>query len=238
MEMPAVYAARIGSQPDRSFIDRLLAYLPPDKQARIGRFRKFADAQRTLLAEIVVRNAIVGTTGTDNRSIRFDTNCYGKPHLKNSEYFNFNISHSGEWVVCVFGRCAVGIDVEQIGPIDIGLAERYFSPLEYSSLMSRDPSDRIACFYDLWTLKESYVKAVGKGLSIPLDAFTILIERDGIRMEGTPERYFFRQYGIDAGYRLSVCSAKDEFPACPVVLNAEDECVSFIRHCQEGTGYE
>ena len=88
---------------------------------------------------------------------------------------------------------------------------RFFSDDEYKYILAGQ-EDRISRFYDLWTLKESYIKYVGKGLSIPLDSFSFIIEKDKIILTSNPSPIvYFRQFFIGQAYKLSVCSEENKF---------------------------
>ncbi|CAH1190142.1 4'-phosphopantetheinyl transferase Sfp [Paenibacillus plantiphilus] len=145
--------------------------LSEEKRQRLSRFRNREDACRSLLGELLVKATVSERTGRPISSISMRTNSFGKPLLNGSQPLHFNISHSGNWIVAIIADEEVGIDVEVIKPIDLIIAKRYFAKEEYSQLMAVPPQDRLAMFYTLWTLKESYVKAVGEGLSIPLNSF-------------------------------------------------------------------
>ncbi|NLN64429.1 MAG: 4'-phosphopantetheinyl transferase superfamily protein [Clostridiaceae bacterium] len=199
---------------DTRQFDKLIKTVSMEKRRRIYRFRMHEDAQRTLLGDILARYLVCKQHNVKNCELVFGTNAYGKPYLLNDTRIQFNISHSGKWVVCSLHHLPVGVDIEQIKPVDISIAERFFSKSEVQSLMNKCISEREAYFYELWTLKESYIKAVGKGLSIPLNSFAINIEQGGniniYNINGS-NRYFFRQYSIEKGYKMAVCSQKNEF---------------------------
>lgn len=158
-----------------------------------------------------------GGTGLANSQIRFHYNSYGKPELASEQRLCFNISHSGEWIACAVHDTEVGIDVEQIKPIDLSVARRFFSAEEYELLENKPPEGRLEMFYDLWTLKESYVKLRGQGLSIPLDSFSVHKSDQGeccLRSPGDEvSRFFFKQYHVADQYCLSICAMEPAFPA-------------------------
>lgn len=156
--------------------ERLLAKVGNERYNKTVRFRFRKDAYRSLLGDLLVRMTVSRHLGVRNSDIRFGTNQYGKPHLIGMPDFSFNLAHSGEWLALIWSRKnqALGVDVEAVKPIDFGIAERFFTAEEQAYIMSKDGSERLDAFFTLWTLKESYIKARGKGLSIPLDSFTLL----------------------------------------------------------------
>ncbi|MFE9275693.1 4'-phosphopantetheinyl transferase family protein [Paenibacillus glucanolyticus] len=142
--------------------NNLLSCLQLDKQERIRRFHHRDDAIRTLIADLLVRSIISSELGIENQDVKFDKNEYGKPYLRSHQHFNFNISHSGKWVVCATSSYPIGVDIEYIKPIDFDIARRFFSYDEYRQLDMCNREQRLSFFYDLWTLKESYIKAIRK----------------------------------------------------------------------------
>jgi 4'-phosphopantetheinyl transferase len=185
--------------------ERLLGYVSEEKKERIHRFHRFEDAQRTLLGDVLARYAICKRTGENNKDLVFCTNEYGKPLLLEPIGIHFNISHSGNWVVCVVDDNPVGIDIELIKPINFKITERFFSQDEYTSLINQPEAMRLKYFYMIWTLKESYIKAKGKGLSIPLNSFNIKIGRENIFCCGMRKYNFCQSFlGDDTVY--SICT--------------------------------
>lgn len=166
---------------------RLSRFVSAEKRERLSRFHNSKDANRSLLAELLVKATVSGRTGCPVDSINFKTNDFGKPLLSNPLHLHFNISHSGKWIAAIIAAAEVGIDVEEIRPIDLLIAQRFFTAEEYSQLTAVPEPDRTAFFFTLWTLKESYVKAVGEGLRIPLNSFGFHVdEGSSIRFEAKP----------------------------------------------------
>jgi len=193
----------------------LYGALPADRQAKISRFRSRKERQRALFAEVMLRQVIRHHTGLEEREIIFDANQYGKPFVINQQDFHFNLSHSGDWVVCAVDSAPIGIDIEWKEWLDISLAASFFSTTEFQELMNKPEQQRISYFYDLWTLKESYVKALGTGLSLPLNSFSIKVHANGgVGMVNYIEKgcWFFRQYFIGEHYILAVCATHNQFP--------------------------
>lgn len=191
----------------------LLNLVSEEKRGKVKRLRLLKDAYRTLLGEALVRAAIVSRLGISNEHIRFAMNEYGKPSLSGYGHFQYNISHSGDWVAVFISNTPVGIDVEEVRPIDMNIAESFLSVQEFNRLMSHHEGERLPRFYELWTLKESYIKCKGEGLSIPLHSFSILVNDDrSITLEPVSERCYFRTYELDASHKLAACSDTDRFP--------------------------
>jgi len=222
--MIEIYATKIMGKIEKPIYDMLMAYLTYDKQEMVKRFHRPEDAQRMLVADILVRVIVCEKLGLKNKDLAFYKNEYGKPFLTNSDRFYFNVSHSGEWVICAAHNMPVGADIEIVQSIDYEIAKRFFSEHEYNDLMQKDALNRLSYFYDLWTLKESYIKAAGKGLSIPLDSFSIKKDRNGITIETENEfrNCYFTQYYIDSNYKVAVCGCENCF-SNEVIFNEVDD---------------
>jgi len=108
----------------------------------------------------------------------------------------------------------LGVDIEVIKPIDMKIAERFFSRREYQNLIQQHESDQLDYFFKLWSLKESYIKAEGKGLSIPLDTFSFTINKEEIHItihkEDNNSNYFFKMYDIDPSCKMALCTSELE----------------------------
>lgn len=121
----------------------------------------------------------------------------GKPYLAQYPGVQFNLSHSGPWGVCALSDFPVGVDVEMIRPLRRDVAKRFFTAVEQEHL-SRCPAEE---FFRLWTRKESFVKAVGRGFSLGLDRFSVLEDvlfQDNIA-------WYFQEYPLEGGY-LTLCA--------------------------------
>ncbi|SHJ86932.1 4'-phosphopantetheinyl transferase [Clostridium cavendishii DSM 21758] len=210
--MIEIYAIRIDESIDEEMYEKLLLLVSKDKCERIRRFRFIEDSKRTLFADILVRYLACQKTNCNNKNLIFIYNKFGKSFLKNPPNFYFNISHSENWVVCAISNKEVGIDIEKIKPIDLDIAKRFFSKIEYEDLMSKQLEKQISYFYDLWTLKESYIKYKGKGLSIPLNSFSLNVNENDIFITSEDQiRPNFKQFKIDKEYKLSICGEDNDF---------------------------
>ncbi|PEA12886.1 4'-phosphopantetheinyl transferase [Bacillus thuringiensis] len=185
-----------------------------EKKERMKRLLNSCDINRTLIGDLLIRSLICQKYKINNEEIRFIYNEYGKPFVENFSDFHFNLSHSGEWVVCTTANFNVGIDIEKISEIEaLKLANEFFSEEEFYDISNINSDEQINYFYDLWTLKESYIKTIGKGLYIPLNSFSIKKEPPTlISYKYIPQNFYFRQYNIEPNYKISACATRDEFP--------------------------
>lgn len=147
-----------------------------EKRRRIDKFMYIEDYKRSLLGDALARKMISNVSEIPMDTIIFNVNGYGKPCVVNVSDIYFNVSHSGKWVSCIVSDKQCGIDVEKIANIDMGIAERFFAKSEYNSIKERKDVVQRQKFFEYWTIKESYIKFVGKGLSIPLNSFEVYEE--------------------------------------------------------------
>ena len=151
-----------------------------DKQRRVDRFRFIDDKKRTVAGEMLARKAIAEWCGVTPENITFGIKEHGKPYAKDLAV-EFNISHSGDMVVCAVDDKPIGIDIEQICPIDLSVAKRICTDEELLYLFGRTPTEQdftyttdtetLTRFFELWTAKEAYGKYQGNGIeSIRVDA--------------------------------------------------------------------
>lgn len=210
-----IYTLKVPVALGKDIYYKLIEKVSIEKRRRVERFSQLGDVYRTLLADVLVRSIISRTFQVENEEINFRYNDFGKPFVEMIPKFFFNISHSCEWIVCATSNSHIGIDIEKIRPIDIRIAKRFFSNEEYEDLIRQPKGTHLSYFYDLWTLKESYIKAVGKGLFIPLDSFSVKkYSKDNISLSKSTDNnnnLFFKQYKIDEEYKLSVCAANQMF---------------------------
>lgn len=209
--MVEVYAIKLGFNPQDDNLSKLIMWVSDEKRNRINRYHRFMDKKRTLFGDILVRYLMCKKLKLKNSELMFDKGKYGKPFLINSNV-HFNISHSGEWVVCAVHSFPLGIDIELVKPIDLSIAMKICTKDEYVRFVNKNDSERLQYFYDLWSIKESYVKAIGKGLYVPLDTLSVSICNDNItvKLDGCVN-YFLKQYNIDLNYKMTVCAQSSSF---------------------------
>ena len=151
---------------------------------------------------------------------------HGKPYLPNRPDLHFNVSHSGDYVICALSAAPVGCDIEMLKPVRSHVAARCFSPEENAALAAQpDEAARETLFTRIWTLKESFLKAVGCGISVPLASVSFDFSGDApvLRQTIVPGgSFFFREYGDLPGYRAALCKTTDTPFARPVGFSLMD----------------
>lgn len=154
--------------------EKWYALMSKDKQLRVDRFRFVDDKKRTVVGEMLARKAIAEWCDVLAESIVFEKTEAGKPYVKDLPV-EFNISHSGDVVVCAVDDKPVGIDIEKIRPIDLTVAKRICTDEELVYLFNHTPTEHdfvyttnheiLTRFFELWTAKEAYGKCIGVGIS-------------------------------------------------------------------------
>jgi 4'-phosphopantetheinyl transferase len=152
-----------------------MCFLDPSERMRWARFRRDRDRMRFLVSHVLVRAALGEWVNGAPEVLRFEAGPYGKPRLAGAPRIHFNLSHSHDRIALAVARDReVGVDVERVLRIDVlGLARRFFSRAECAKLAATDPAEQTLAFYRCWTRKESFVKALGAGLSYQLSSFTV-----------------------------------------------------------------
>ncbi|KAB3538078.1 4'-phosphopantetheinyl transferase superfamily protein [Bacillus safensis] len=211
MKIFAIQLQHLDENNARQQIERLKPFVSSEKRAAAERFRFLIDARRTLLGEVLVRQTIHDMYDMPMDQIVFETEGNGKPVVRQLPSFHFNLSHSGDWVVCAVDDAPVGIDIEEIKPIDLAIAKRFFSADEYQDLLSQPAERQEAYFFHLWSMKEAFIKLTGKGLSYGLSSFTARLSADGQASLTLPDHEtacFVQTYSLDPAYQMAVCTRK------------------------------
>lgn len=195
----------------------LMGLLSDQERCQQGRFHFEKDQHRYLMTRALVRTVLSRYAPIAPTDWIFENNEYGRPKIVNQHplatYLDFNVSHSDGLVVLIVSTDRmVGIDTESTArhaPLDV--ADRFFSPHEVQSLY-RLPNEKQAFrFWELWTFKESYIKARGMGLSLPLEQFSIELtgeSRVSIAFDGIadkPDAWQLWQYRPDPHHLVALC---------------------------------
>lgn len=132
---------------------------------------------------------------------------YGKPALEEHPDIHFNISHADGICACIVSDRECGIDCERIRDFRPNILKRIFSEQEQTYFRNVPDEEKNTAFFRLWTLKEAYIKAIGRGLSFPMNKAEFLPDDKGFT--ANIREYTFRQYIIRGKFIVSVCTAID-----------------------------
>jgi 4'-phosphopantetheinyl transferase len=162
----------------------LHALLDADEQARAARFHAAQHRDRFAVAHGRLRELLAAQLQVAPQELQFAKGTHGKPQLAaftESRQLHFNLSHSSKWgLVAMAWDRAVGADIEIWRPMHNAarLVRRFFSGVEGQAYEALQQTDRQAAFFRGWTRKEAYIKAVGRGLSLPLSSFDVSLGPD------------------------------------------------------------
>lgn len=173
---------------DHSFA-RACAWLSPNETERAARFRFEKHRRAFVLGRATLRALASSYLRIAPAEVNFVYGSKGKPALARVAIsLDFNVSNSGDLASYAFTLgCEIGIDLESCRRVaDIeGIARRFFAASEVAELMDLPDEQRHEGFFNCWTRKEAYIKAVGDGLSVPLDSFEVTLRPgDAARMIG------------------------------------------------------
>jgi len=207
LEEGAVHIWRAYLPKERPRLTLFMNTLSSDEHARAERFLRSEDRISFTLTRGILRCVLSRYIHTTPEKIHFDYTSFGRPCLCASleePMLNFNVSHSNRWALFALGKNPkTGVDVEYIrAELDImGISRRFFSPHETHLIESAPEDKRQRLFYEIWVRKEAYVKALGKGLSIPLSRFTVpLGSHTPVILYPDGDPWLFHGISIDPDY--------------------------------------
>jgi 4'-phosphopantetheinyl transferase len=205
-------------------------HLSTDEKERAARFAIAVERNRFVAARAILRELVGAYVHELPVSLSFECSALGKPRLHRrpgAPDLRFNLSHSHNLALFAFslGR-EIGVDIEKILPkfANAGIAEQYFSVREQEELRAIPNEHRAESFFRCWTRKEAYIKARGDGLDIPLDSFTVSVERNESPKLWSADSENWKIYAlkVQPGF---VGAMVVERPECRV-LYLERDCVS------------
>ncbi len=209
---------------------RLIREMPPYRRAKAAGYIFDRDRALSIGVELLLFNALNDFGITDYEVIE---GVNGKPFLKDYDVC-FNLSHSGNRVMCSVAPEDVGCDVEEVKPIDIEMARMNFTDEEYSIIADAPAGLKYDSFYRFWTLKESFLKALGTGLGLELDRFNIRLDDPiDVDQDADPRRFHFREYHPDSGFRYAVCSTCDMFSEKMISVDMHKTAIRYLEESSE-----
>lgn len=162
---PQLYAIILKESIDAKTVDFLLPFVEKEKQERIARLKFKKDRDLMLVGDLLAKHCIAKVFGVRFSSVQFAIGEHGKPYVNNLPHIHFNISHSGDWVVCAVCDKPVGVDVQKMKDANfVSIAKRAFTKEEQKNFSKTPKEDMRTQFYKTWTAKESYIKMLGTGL--------------------------------------------------------------------------
>jgi 4'-phosphopantetheinyl transferase len=208
-----IHVWRISTLVDDGCFGALASVLSPEEIVQADRFHFERDRRSFVVCRGTLRRLLAFYAGGSAAEIRFRHGSMGKPYLASSPELQFNVSHSNGIALLAFAvEQEIGVDVEFMRPeIDFaGLAEHSFSEAERAEVLACSSQDRANIFYQYWTCKEACIKADGRGMSIPLEQFSVIALEHDAQRRGIVSHC---SIGLAPGMRVCLLDADDHYAA-------------------------
>lgn len=210
----SLYFMDTGFLNEMSVFDLCLNKMSEQRLNAIGQKKLMKDKILGLAAGLLLDYEL-NKNGLSERNMKYEKEPHGKPSFAGNEPFVYNISHSGTKALLgvVYPdvksdfKINLGCDIEMIKTANEGVARRFFSSSEYKFWDAADTENmRNKRFYQIWTCKESYVKAIGTGITVNPAGFSVMSEpEDNFRTVTDGVNYYFESFESIEGYAVSVC---------------------------------
>lgn len=203
----------------RSLADQAMALMNTAERERV---QKFIRGKEEHIASRWLLRKVVGQYLQQSPStLVFERSAKGKPYIAGSS-LQFNLSHSGHWALLALANgMELGVDVEQVKDSRdlLGIAENYYHPEEYAQLQQRQGDEQIRFFYQLWTLKEALLKAMGVGISVGLENLNFNMEAPvsvklstTLAVQSTADKWQFHQWQLPGASYCALATAAPTLP--------------------------
>ncbi len=207
--MVCTYYINVAQFENETLYVEKLNLLSPYRQQKIASLRHKKDKNRSLGAGIALDCAL-RAYGLRERSAEYEFGEWGKPFLKYHPDIHFSLSHSGDYAICSIGDRPVGNDIERVKPGALKVADRFFTSEELDFLYAgQDDEEIMQRMFRIWTMKESFLKAVGRGISLPMGEFSVAVDEENnevlVKHIFNDKEYHMKEYHTIPGYRVSVC---------------------------------
>ena len=208
--MTYTYYADVRCLDNETLFREKVKLLSPYRQQKIAILRNDRDRNRSLGAGLLLDHGLA-VYGLQERSVEYDIGQWGKPALKYHPEICFSLSHSGDYAICTIGDRPVGNDIEHVREGRLKVANRFFAEEELAWLYEAETEEeRTGRMFRLWTMKESFLKVIGRGMSLSLKDFVIRMDEESgrarVRHSFDAKYYYMREYGEIDGYCTAVCA--------------------------------
>lgn len=224
-----VYIANTLSLENPELLERYLNEASPERQEKVSRMRSIKARALSLGAEVLMKEALFKSFGIQKNPV-IKKGVQGKPCLSDYPGIHFNLSHSGNYAVCALGIEPVGVDIQKMDRFNLDLARRYFADEEVTWLLDLPAEKQKKGFFDLWAIKESYMKYTSKGFNLAMKNFSARIQGEfpekvwGDIFEGEKKAdVFLKKYSCPEEYTLWCCSGTSNFEEALEWISLEGE---------------
>jgi 4'-phosphopantetheinyl transferase len=198
MDIISIYYTQLNPEFTEDKFAVLLSQLPNKLQQQIIRINHEQTRYSKLLGLLLLSTALEDFGYSTQLLSTMEYGDHGKPFIPNA--FEFNIAHSGSIIICAISKTQIGVDIEQIRPVSF---ENFTSNLTTPEIqMLERTNDSNDLFFDIWTKKEAFSKALGLGMTIPFSHVIL----DGHKISYKNETMYSHSIDLKKGYSACVCS--------------------------------
>jgi 4'-phosphopantetheinyl transferase len=206
-------ATLIPDLPHKELISMLNDQIEENEVNRIMSITNVDQAFRSAAGSLLLAQMVCRISGYPVSSISIHRYPNGKPFLPDFPNLHFNISHTDHLAVLAIDTKLVGVDIEKISTARMAVANRFFSESEKEMLKNCTKAKRDRLFFELWTIRESFVKAIGCGIFGTMGDFTPEKNESGwIVNHPDTGLWNIRHYNLSADYIVALCSKNQVFP--------------------------
>ena len=196
--MVYVFYYKMSERLTKAAFNKWMQLMPDFIQEKIEKFRNLQDAERSLIGNILLLQGLEQLECTQYLLKNLKYTSFQKPYF--DDLISFNISHSGDYVVCAISKTnIVGVDIEEMINIPIVDFEYLFAKEEWNEVLIAE--NKWEAFYILWAKKEAFLKAVGCGLSEPLNA--VIIKNNAINWQN--KEWYLMDIQLGDAYKCYIC---------------------------------
>ncbi len=196
--MTYILYAYIAREKHDFLLREILPSFSGEFQKKILKYKRWEDAQLSLLGRFLLKHGLQYDHNNKYDDNELHYSYYSKPYFKDQR-IKFNISHSGNIVVCVITEvCDIGVDIEILEDVKIEDFKEQMTTAEWERIVSSN--DKKGSFFEYWTQKEAVIKAHGMGLSIPLQSFEVINNKTMIN----EENFFLKEIKLDNKYKCHI----------------------------------
>jgi 4'-phosphopantetheinyl transferase len=194
-----LYLQNVSALPDPKENKAMLLGIPEWRKAKILKYLLPCDRKLSLGAWRLLEKALE-LNGCSAKDVTIDDN--GKPKCNN---LNFNLSHSSDMVLCTVGNVPIGCDIEKVVDAPFEVAEHYFKTKERQYIAEGlGENEKSRRFFRLWTMKESYLKMTGEGMSVSPERIEIDLNTLTVLRDSVPQPCSLQNFSLD-NYEISIC---------------------------------
>lgn len=207
---------------DEKLFARKRELLSPYRQQKLAVLKHAKDKNRSLGAGVLLDHALA-PYGLKEREMEYEFGEWGKPALKYYPDIHFSLSHSGGYAICSIGDKPVGNDIELVKHGRMKVADRFFAREELDWMYAvQDEEEITRRMFRIWTMKESFLKVTGRGMSLSLKDFVVCMDEENHRIrvkhKVDAKYYHMKEYQDIEDYRVSVCCQESKEIAYSMIL--------------------